>query len=214
MTATGRSNPLATFAIIAVTNAVIQTLLILPQPIFGLNTSLFVILSAISTVSILLATAGIVGTVLSIDEGPTNLRNGVRQIRPRLWLFLGWTMLWLVLIVAGLLLWIIPGLIVAAVFPFVGIAIADDNPHPFAANFRAIRAHIGAFVAASAATFAILVLMYLVGAALAFLLPGPVAALITWIYVGLIGAWLIRGWVRLYRRAMAKPDLTPQTPRV
>jgi len=202
------------FATIAVINAVVQTLLIVPQPIFGLNTPVFLALAAVSTMSILLATTAILGTILIIGEQPMSMRNIVRRIRPRFWLFLGWTALWLVLIVAGLLVWIIPGLIVAAVFPFVGIAIADGNPRPFATNFQAIRAHLGAFLAALSATFVVLIVMYLVGAGLAFLLPGAVAAFLTWIYVGLIGAWVIRGWVRLYRRAMAKPDLTPQTLRV
>ena len=153
-----RASPLATFAIIIVINAVIQSLLILPEPIFGLNTPLFIGLATI----------------------------------------------------AGLLVWIIPGLIVAALFPFVGIAIADGSRHPFSANFQAIRARFGAFVAALAATFIVLVLMYLASVVLVIFLPTAVAALLTWLYVGLIGVWLIRSWVRLYRRATAIRALTSQ----
>jgi MFS family permease len=212
MTDAPRTNPLTTFVIIAVINAVVQTLLIVPQPIFGLNTPLFLVLAAISTVSILLATAAILGTILSIGERPLSLRNSARRIRPRAWLFLGWTLLWLVLIVAGLLIWIIPGLIVAAVLPFVGIAIADGNTRPFVANLHAIQVNVGAFIGALAATFVVLFFLYLIGAGLAFLLPGVLAAFLTWIYVGLIGAWIIRGWVRLYRRAMERLDLIPQRP--
>lgn len=205
-----RANPLATFAIIITINAVIQTLLILPQPIFGLNTRLFIGLATISTLSILLTTAVILGTILASGEQSTSLGNGVRQIKPRLWKFLGWTLLWLVLTVAGLLVWIIPGLIVAALFPFVGIAIADGSRHPFSANFQAMRARFGAFVAALAATFIVLVLMYLASVVLVIFLPTAVAALLTWLYVGLIGVWLIRSWVRLYRRATAIRALTSQ----
>ncbi len=208
-----KTNPLATFAIIAVINAAVQSLLILPQPIFGLDNTLFLTLSLASTVVLLISAVLVLGTVLVIGEQPPTLGNSLRRIRPRIWALIGWLVIWIVLVVAGLLAWIVPGLLITAAFPFVAIAIADGNDRPFRTNFRAIRTRFGGFVATLLGTFLALVGIYLASALMTFLLPAAVAAFVTWIVLGLVGAWLVRVWVRAYRHAMARLDQPQQTPR-
>ncbi len=191
--------PLPAFVVIVLANAVIQTLLILPAPIFGIDSSLFLLLAAASTVVLLFAAALTVGTILAAEADSPSLLNGYLQIRPHLWRFIGWTALWLGAIVLGLLFWVVPGFAIAAVFVFVPIAAADGSRNPIVENFRAIRARPGRYLAAVLASAVALFFLYLVGAALAFLLPPSAAAFITWCCFGLVGAWLIRGWVLLYR---------------
>ncbi len=201
------------FAIVTVVNAAIQALLILPAPIYGINTPLFIFLGMVSYIVLLASVTLVIGAALRSGRGPSTIRGAYRHMRPRLGRFLFTTLIWTVACIAGLLFWGVPGFILLATTPFVLIAAADGDNHPLRDNFRAIKYRFGRYVAVLIVNMIVLFLMYLGSFALNFFLNGALAAFIVWLYVGFLGTWLLSGWALLWRstppgQASAERDFT------
>ena len=62
------------FVAVTVTNAIIQSLLIVPRPIFGINTGLFVFLGLVSYVALVASLTIMVGAALASGNGPNAVR--------------------------------------------------------------------------------------------------------------------------------------------
>lgn len=201
------------FAIVTVVNAVIQALLILPQPIYAINTPLFIFLGLVSYVVLLASVTLVIGAALRSGRGPSTIGGAYRQMRPRLVRFLVTTLIWTVACIAGLLLWGIPGFVIFATTPFVLMSAADGDRHPLRDNFQAIRFRFGRYVAVLIVNLIVLLFMYLGSFALNFFLNSALAAFIVWLYVGFLGTWLLTGWALLWRstppgQAAAKRDFS------
>ena len=187
------------FVTVTVVNAIVQSLLIVPRPIFGIDTGLFVLLAIASYVVLVASLTIIVGAALQSGTGPSTLRTAYGKMRPHLLRFVVITVLWTIATVIGLLFWTYPGLLILALTPYVVIAAADGHEHPVRANFQAIKFHFGRYVGLLLVTVVLLSLMFLASAALTFFVDGAPAAFLIWLYLGFIGCWLMTGWVLLWR---------------
>ena len=187
------------FVAVTVTNAIIQSLLIVPRPIFGINTGLFVFLGLVSYITLVASLTIMVGAALASGNGPNTVRAAYEQMRPHLFRFLAATVVLTAAAIVGLLFWTYPGLLILAVTPYVLIAAADGHEHPIRANFEAIKCHFGRYIGLLVVTVVLLTIMFLASAALTFFVDGAPAAFLIWLYLGFVGCWLITGWVLLWR---------------
>ncbi len=203
------------FAIVTVVNAIIQALLILPQPIYGINTPLFIFLGLVSYAVLLASVVLVIGAALRSGRGPSTLRGSFRHMRPRLGRFVLTAVIWTIGCILGLLLWGLPGFLLLATTPYLLIAAADGDHHPLRDNFRAIRYRFGRYLAVLVVNLILLMLMFLGSFALNFFLNGGIAAFVVWLYVGFVGCWLLTGWALLWRstppgQAAAERDFAAQ----
>ena len=189
------------FLIVTVVNAGIQALLILPKPIYGVNTALFVTLGIVSYCVLLGALTLIMGAALTSGKGPHTFRRALERMRPHLLRFLITTTLWVVVVIIALLFWTLPGFILLAITPYVILAAADGSDHPVRANFHAIRYRFGRYLSVLLVTIVMLGVMFLGATATTFFIDGAPAAFLTWLYLGFVGSWLITGWALLWRSA-------------
>lgn len=195
------------FFTVTVINAAIQALLILPTPIFGVDTALFVTLAVVSYVVLLAAFTLIMGAALDSGTGATTLRRSYARMRPRLVPFLATTTGWTVAVIIALLFWTLPGFMLLALTPFVVLAAADGSERPVRANFRAIKHRFWRYLAVLLVTIILLFVMFVGATALTFFVGGSIAAFLTWLYLGFVGSWLISGWALLWR-STRQPDPT------
>lgn len=108
--------------------------------------------------------------------------------------------------VIGLALWIVPGLIVLAMSPYLLIAVADDVQHPIRSNFRAIRAGLGRWILLLLVTCVLAGIPWLGSALAAFFWPGAIGTFLTWLAFGLAGTVLLQLWSRSWRETMSATE--------
>ena len=121
------------------------------------------------------------------------------RARRRWWVVGLWFLGWVVAVSIGFALWIVPGVIVVLVTPYLFLAAMDRGGNALAADLAAIRARVGRWLLTSIVSGVLIGLAWLVAAVGGFFLPGPAAALLTWVWSGLLAVWLLATWAVVYR---------------
>lgn len=184
-----------------IVNALIQMLLIAgdPRPADSLLGGAFFLLALCSLVVVLLAGSLITATALSVSGGHVSFGAALSLARRHFWKFALWTFIWGLVINIGMMIYVIPGALIAAVTPFVVLAAADGRPNPLAANFRAIGSRFGRYLITVILSGILLFVFHLLSAANTFFIAGNPSVFIMWFVFGLLSSWLAVGWALLYR---------------
>ena len=197
------------FVIVVVVNAVAQSLLswagLVPS-----SGGTFLLAAAASLVLLLLSLALIGSTALESVDGRARWGAVVGRVRSHAASYLLWTVLLLVAITAGLLVWVVPGIVVVALTPMVVVAALDGRRDALRANFSAVRARPGRWLVT-----ALLMALVVGGGWLAAVLTGLLVAgwlgpLVVWLGFGVLAAWFECAWALLYRSTpVGSPEPIP-----
>ncbi len=192
---------------VVVVNAILQALLVWPA--FTYDTAWWAVIAAALSAMVFGVAFGLVAsTALQVPDGPVGWGAALSRLRANLGPYALWALGWLVLVSVGLALYTIPGLVVAAVLPFLLLAALDGERNPLGANFRALGRRFWRWLV----TVAIIGLVLIVGDVMAglftFFTRNPLASLVVWLVAGLGAAWITTTWALIYRSAGAHQSPT------
>lgn len=193
---------------VVVINAVIQSLLLLGQPRPYLTLP-FVLLALVSFAAFTLAFAAVASAVLQASTGPVAAASVVAQVRARALPLLAWALAWVLAVTLGFALYVVPGLILLALTPYLLIAVVDGQRNPLLANLRVIGRRWGRWLVTTIAVGVVLAVLWLLSDIDGFFVGGPLGALIGWLVVGLVASWLTCAWALIYRSVVGSEVAPP-----
>lgn len=184
---------------VIVANALLQGLLLLP----GLTPALEPAFVAVAILSFLVLVASfclVATALLEATTGPVDWRSVYRRSWRRFPPLLLWSLVLLVAVLLGLVLYIIPGFVILALFPYLLLAAVDGRSNPPVVNFRTIRARVGRWIVTVIGSAIILFVAWLFSLQ-DFFIAGSPAAVYEWLFQGFIASWLTCAWALVYRTA-------------
>lgn len=187
-----------------VINALVQALLVLPDPVPGQNWWFWplILISFLALVKSYHVVASAVFLVIDGSDGPA-WRAVIWSLRRRLLLLLAWAVALLVVVVIGLSLYLVPGLIVILLTPFVLLAVVDGHSRPLATNVATIRDRWGRWLLTSIVMGILCAMLWVPFGLNGFFVTGAPAALIAWLVLGVVASWFITAWALIYRSVNA-----------
>lgn len=200
LTRLGRA-PLA-FLLAVVGNAALQALLVLPGTVPGTSV-LSWLLALVSFAVLVLAAALATAAALGAVTGTMRLGASVAAAVRRLGRFALWCLLLSVAVTVGLALFTVPGLLVAAVTPYVLLAASDGRGNPLVTDLRAIAQRPGRWLVTALLMGVVLLLSWLVSALSGFFVGGAVSAFVSWLWFGFLFCWFTCAWATVYRSTAA-----------
>lgn len=115
-----------------------------------------------------------------------------------------WSLALVLVVTIGLSVYLIPGLVVIGLFPFLLIAVVDGRRNPVVVNFTVIRARVWRWLLTLVLLGVITGVLWLLATVNAFFITGPPGALIAWLGYGLIGTWFTAAWALIYRSVVGR----------
>jgi hypothetical protein len=183
---------------VVVVNALAQGILLL-SGVLPYLTIVFVLTALLSFV-ILVASFGLIAAaMLQAVEGPVSAGAAIDTLRDRTWPLLAWSLGLVLVAIAGFAIYVVPGLIVLALTPYLLLAVVDGQRNPIAVNFRTIGARWGRWLITVAIMGAICFIMWFLSALDGFFVTGAPGAIIAWLVLGLVSAWFTCAWSLIYR---------------
>jgi len=186
------------FVVVVVVNSAAQSLLswtgLVPSSSFP-----FLLAAAASFAVLLLSLALIGSTALESVDGRVTWGAMLRRARAHAGSYLLWVVLLVVAIMAGLLVWVVPGIVVVALTPMVVVAALDGRRGALRANFSAIRARPGRWLVTAGVMAVVVGAGWLAAVLTGLLVAGWLGPLVVWLGFGVLAAWFECAWTLLYR---------------
>lgn len=194
---------------VVIVNALIQAVLLLGgvKPYLTLP---FVLLALVSFAVFTLAFGAVASAALQAAVGSVSAANVVAHVRARALPLFAWGLALALVVTLGFALYVIPGLVVLALTPYVLIAVVDGQRNPLLVNFRVIGLRWGRWLVTVAVVGAVLGVLWLLANVDGFFIGGPLGALVGWLVLGLISSWLVSAWALVYRSAVDSPAELPR----
>jgi len=193
---------------VVIVNAAVQSLLIWPDPTPTVNTLAIVI--AVASGLVLVLSYGLVASAaLKVADGRTDWHAALRTLRAHGLRYLIWGLLLAIVVVAGLACSTVPGLVVAALTPFLLLAALDGRRNPLGTNLEVIGRRFWRWLVTTVITGATLLIAPIAGDLTSFFVRGSLAAFAIWLVTGLVIAWFTTGWALIYRSALAPVAVQP-----
>jgi len=182
-------------------NAVLQALLVLPNPQPG-SSPAFIALTTASAVVAIVALAIVTTVALLTADGRVSVRGGLRATWERFPRLSLWEVVLLLALLVGTALWVVPGVIVAALTPYLLLAVADGatGRSALSANVAAIRRHPGRWLVMVAVMALVIAVSWLLAGVSAFFVGGAPSSFLTWLWFGVLAIWFQCSWAAVYRR--------------
>ncbi len=185
---------------VIVGNAIVQALLIWPPFTYG--AVVWRIVSAVlSGLVAAAAFAAIAVVALRAGDGPVRWVDVLATLRAHGRPYATWAILWGVAVAIGLALYVIPGVLIIALTPFLALAVLDGMRNPLAENFRVIGRRWARWLITTIIVILVLVIGWNLGGLAAFFLRGPFATLVVWLIGGWLIAWFATAYGLIYRGA-------------
>jgi hypothetical protein len=199
---------------IIIVNAVLQALLVMWNPIFGIDGVGVYALAAASGLLLLMTVAVLTATaLLSVDS-----RVGVGAAMARAASAFGTFALWMIslwiIVMVGYSLWTLPGIFLLAITPFVSIAAIDGQRNAFMANLKAISARPIRWLFTVLIIGAISGILWVLSAFNTFFITGFWSSLFACLSMGMFCWWFQTAWARLYRSTPVGVTDAPQADQV
>lgn len=190
----------AVVIVVVVVNALLQALLIWPPFTYG--SGVWTTISAVVSGIVMWIAFGLVAAgALKVADGPVSLRDAASTLRSHARAYLIWSLVWFVAVVIGLALFVVPGVVVIALTPFLALAVLDGQGNPLKANFTALGRKWGRWLVTTVIVVLVLVLAWNVSGFTAFFLRGPLATALIWLVGGWLLAWFLTAYGLIYRSA-------------
>jgi len=186
---------------VVVVNAVIQGLLVLPG-VLPYPTVAFMAVGAASFLVLAVSFSIVAATMVQASTGPVSVREVIATTRTRLWPLLAWSIGLVLVVTLALSLYVLPGLIVLALTPYLLLAVVDDQRGPLGVNFAVLRARWGRWLITVIVVGVVCLVLWLLSALDGFFVTGFGGAIIGWLGLGLVSCWLICAWALVYRSVM------------
>ncbi len=201
-----------------VVNALVQALLVWPP--FTYDATWWVVLSALLSALAFGVGFGLVAsTALQVPDGTVGWGAATARLRAHLLPFTLWALGWLVAVTIGLALYSLPGLVIAALLPFLLLAVLDGRSRPLTVNVRTLGRRFWRWLVTVTIIGVVLVVADLGAGLFTFFTRNPLASLIVWLVGGFGAVWATTAWALIYRSAWAGPSepasaesLRPLTP--
>ena len=189
---------------VVVVNAVVQALLVWPP--FTYDTGGWTVLSAVLSALAFGISFGLVAsTSLHVADGPLSFPQAARNLRAHLLSCALWALAWLLAVSVGLALNTVPGLIVAALTPFLMLAALDGHANALGRNLRTLGRRFWRWLLTVVIIGIVLLVGDLSAGLFTFFTRNPLASLVVWLIGGLALAWFTTAWALIYRSAWAEP---------
>lgn len=190
---------------VVVANAVVQALLVWPP--FTYDTGWWTVMSAvISAVMFGIAFGLVASTALHVADGPVPWSQATSTLRAHLPSYTLWAVAWLLAVSIGLALNTFPGLIVAALTPFLLLAALDGHRNALGRNLRTLGRRFWRWLLTVVIIGIVLLVGDLSAGLFTFFTRNPLAALVVWLLGGLVLAWFTTAWALIYRSAWTDPQ--------
>lgn len=194
-----------------VVNALIQGLLVRSET-WVTDDALRTVLALFSAIVALKSFVVISEVALQAANGPVTWVTIFPALRKATWRGMLWGALLLVVIAVGFALCTVPGILMAAVTPFVVIAAVAGERNPLVANFRTITRRFSRWLITAVITGVAIAIGYLGSGFVMFFLRGMLGAFLVWLAAGFVAAWFITAWTLIYRSSLeAKPADSEQS---
>jgi hypothetical protein len=185
---------------VIVVNALVQALLMWPP--FAYDAMWWFWLSAVlSAVALGGSFALVAATALRVEDGPVHWAAAVAPVRRHVIGYTLWAATWLITVSIGLALYTLPGLVVAALTPYLLIAALDGHRNALGRNLRTIGRRPWRWLLTTALVGLGLLVGVVASGLFTFFVRPPLAAFVVWLIGGLLVAWLTVVWARIYRDA-------------
>ena len=183
-----------------IVNALIQGLLVLPETSVN-DVAVNILLAALSAVVALKSFVVVTEVALRVPDGPVTWPMVFPKLWRSTWVGMLWGALVLIAVSIGFSVYTVPGIVLAAVTPFVVIAAVDGQRNPIAANFHTIRRRFWRWLVTALITGLATTVGYLGSGFVMFFLRGMLGASLIWLAVGFVAAWFITASALIYRSA-------------
>jgi hypothetical protein len=184
---------------VVVGNALVQALLVLPDPIPG-QSAYAGVLAALSFLVLLLGAALLAASALESVHGPVRWAPAGARSRRSLGWFAVWFVGWVVVLAVGLALWTWPGLLWLALTPYLLLAASDGRRAGAATtDLRAILARPVRWLVTTIVVGVVAAIAWLLAAVTGFFVGGALGSAVTWFWYGLLAAWFLAAWAAVYR---------------
>ncbi len=185
---------------VIVLNALIQALLIWPPFTYG--SGAWTMLSAVVSAIVLAAGfAAITASSLRVADGQVHWSEIAPAIRENAIRYLIWILAWGIAVAIGLALFVIPGIVIIALTPFLAMAVLDGRANPPRANFEVIRARPGRWLITIVIVLLLGVICWGIAGFTVFFVRGPIATLLIWLVGGWLVTWFVTAFGLVYRGA-------------
>ena len=184
--------------IAVVVNALLQGLLTIPSQPTPTSWA-FIGLGVVSLVVLLIAFAVITASALESVEGHVSFGAAMGRIRSHWLSFTIWTVLVIAAVMLGLLVYIVPGMIVAFLAVFGPLAAMDGRGDALLANLRAIGNRPGRWLITGLIMALFVGVAWLIAALSGFFVGGAAGSIVVWLVFGVIASWFQCAWAVLYR---------------
>jgi hypothetical protein len=140
-----------------------------------------------------------------VADGAVSWSQATSTLRAHLLSYALWAGAWLLAVSVGLALNTVPGLLIAALTPFLLLAALDGHRNALGRNLRTLGRRFWRWLL----TVVIMGLALFVGDLSAglftFFTRNPLASLVVWLVGGLVLAWFTTTWALIYRSAWTEP---------
>lgn len=141
----------------------------------------------------------LLSSALQVADGRVGWGAAVARLRAHLGAYLLWAVVLTLATVAGLLLYVVPGLVVLVLTRYVLFAALEGQGNAIAVNFHAMGERFWRWLITVLITGAILGLGTFVAGFWNFFLREPVGPLVVWLVGGLLFAWFTTAFALIYR---------------
>ena len=183
---------------VIVVNAAVQGLLLLPGVLPYLTVP-FIVVALLSLVVLVLSFTLVATAMLGATTGRVGWADVTTGLGRRYLLVLAWAAGLLVVVLIGVSLYVVPGLIVIALTPYLLLAVVDGQRNPIAVNFRTIGARWGRWAITVIVMGVLCFGIWFLSVADGFFVTGALGAIVGWLAIGLIAAWFTCAWALVYR---------------
>lgn len=183
---------------VIIVNAALQALLLLPNVLPYLTVA-FVIVSLLSLLILVKAYNFVAAAMLQAAVGPVEWRAVYANLWHRYFVLLAWSVGLLILVLIGVSLYVVPGLIVIALAPYLLLAVVDGKRNPLAVNFKTIGARWGRWLVTVIIMGVLSFGVWFLSALNGFFITGAPGAFIGWILIGFVASWFTCAWALVYR---------------
>ena len=183
---------------VIVVNAAVQGLLLLPGVLPYLTVP-FIVVALLSLVVLVLSFTLVATAMLGATTGRVGWADVTTGLGRRYLLVLAWAAGLLVVVLIGVSLYVVPGLIVIALTPYLLLAVVDGQRNPIAVNFRTIGARWGRWAITVIVMGVLCFGIWFLSVADGFFVTGAPGSIVGWLAIGLIAAWFNCAWALCYR---------------
>lgn len=184
--------------IVVIVNAIVQALLVTLGAVPGID-GMAIVWALVSLAIIVITYAVVAAAALESVDGKVSWTAMTQRLRAHWLLFVIWTAVVAVGVFLGLLLYTLPGVLIAALTVFIPVAAMDGQRDAFADNFAAIKARPGRWLITVVIMGAIVGFAWLFSALCGFFVGGWLGPLLVWLVFGVLLAWFTCAWAALFR---------------